>query len=229
MLNKDIHKIFLIKILKAIYSDPDLRNSLGFKGGTAAFLFYNLPRLSVDLDFNLLDLKKKELVFEKLKELLTEFGNLVDATNKRYTLFFLLSYKKGERKVKIEISKRPSKAEFKLKNYLGIPVLLMAKQDMAAGKLSALITRKKFASRDLFDLWFYLKNDWQINEEVLKENSKVNLRQALKKAIEKVKKVKKRHLLQGLGKLLDEKQKFWVKENLPKDLLFYLNLYLKNL
>ena len=55
MLDHAKHRAVLINILKDIYSDPLLRTLLGFKGGTAAMLFYNLPRISVDLDFNLLD------------------------------------------------------------------------------------------------------------------------------------------------------------------------------
>jgi len=43
MLDKNRHKIIFVKILKEIYSDPTLRNILGFKGGTAAYLFYGLP------------------------------------------------------------------------------------------------------------------------------------------------------------------------------------------
>ena len=38
------HKFFLVSILKDIYSDIELANSLGFKGGTAQMLFYDLPR-----------------------------------------------------------------------------------------------------------------------------------------------------------------------------------------
>jgi len=49
---------------------------LGFKGGTAAMLFYGLPRFSVDLDFDLLDSDKKELVLEKISQLLPRYGVL---------------------------------------------------------------------------------------------------------------------------------------------------------
>jgi predicted nucleotidyltransferase component of viral defense system len=226
MLNKDTHRIILVKILKEIYHDPDLRNILGFKGGTAAFLFYNLPRLSVDLDFDLLDEEKKNLAFEKIKIILSKFGKIIEATEKKYTLFFLLSYEKGERKIKIEISKRSSKSSFEVKNYLGISILTMKKDDIAAGKLSALLTRKKFAARDLFDLWYYLKNDWKINEETLMHKIGLPLKKALKEAIIKVQLIKKNQLLQGLGELLDEKQKQWVKEKLKEEVLFYLKLYL---
>ena len=221
------HKTILVKILKEIYSSPELSHVLGFKGGTAAFLFYQLPRFSVDLDFDLLEIKKKGFVFERLQKILPNFGELLESREKRYTLFYLMSYQKGERKIKIEISKRPSKSVFKVKNYLGIPILVMRKEDMAAGKISAFLTRKKFAARDLFDLWFFLKNGWDINGEVVKAKTGFSLKTALEKAIEKVKKIKKNQLLQGLGELLDEKQKLLVKEKLQEETLFYLKYLLK--
>ena len=87
MMEKEKHKIMLVKILKEIYAEPNLRNVLGFKGGTAAFLFYDLPRLSVDLDFDLLSDDKKEIL-EKLAKILSEFGELQDKIEKKYTLFF---------------------------------------------------------------------------------------------------------------------------------------------
>lgn len=225
MLDKTKHKIVLIQILKEIYSDPELRNILGFKGGTAIFLFYDLPRFSVDLDFNLLAEDKKTLVFQKLKTILAHFGEVIEAIEKKYTLFFLLSYKKGERTIKVEISKRPSTSRFELKSYLGIPIFVMKQEDIAAEKLSAILTRKKFAARDLFDVWFMLKNHWGITEKVVAEKTGFTLAAALEKAIEKVKTVHKNQLLQGLGELLDEEQKRFIKEKLCDELIFLLLLF----
>ena len=227
MINIDLHKSIFVNILREIYSDPTLRNSLGFKGGTAALLFYKLPRFSVDLDFDLLDPIKKELVFDRLKEILSHFGSLKQAQDKRYTLFFLLNYRKGERNLKVEISKRPAKAKFVLKNYLGISMLVMDKEDMVAGKLSALLTRKRFATRDIFDLWFFLKNDWQIDQDLVMEKTGMSLTDAINKAQIQVKKVKQTELLAGLGELIDNKQKAWVKEKLIDELIFQLRLYQK--
>lgn len=226
--NRDLHRDVFVGILREIYSDTHLRTSLGFKGGTAAMLFYGLPRFSVDLDFNLLDSEKKEAVLERLKEILPKYGNVIQAKDKHYTLFFLLSYGKGERGLKVEISKRPLQFEYILKNFLGISMLVMKEGDMVAGKLSALLTRKEFAMRDLFDMWFFLKEHWDINERVLKENTGLNLAQALKKAQTQVKKVKKNEILKGLGDLLDAKQKVFVKEKLKDELVFYLKLYGQN-
>lgn len=224
MLNKDIHREVFISILRDIYSDTLLRTNLGFKGGTAAMLFYGLPRFSVDLDFNLLDPEKKEAIFEKLKEILPKYGNVIQAREKYYTLFFLLSYKKGERGLKIEISKRPLQFKYVPKNFLGISMLVMKEDDMVAGKLSALLTRREFAMRDLFDMWFFLKEHWDINERTLKENTGLTLAQALKKARIQIKKIKKNEILAGLGDLLDNKQKAFVKEKLQDELIFQLNL-----
>lgn len=229
MVNIDLHRNAFVNILREIYSDTLLRNILGFKGGTAAMLFYELPRFSVDLDFDLLDPEKKEEVFQRLKEILPQFGNLIEAQEKQYTLFFLLSYKKEERGLKVEISKRIIKSAYALKNFLGISMLVMKEEDMVAGKLAALLTRKRFATRDMFDLWFFLKNEWQINEEFLKEKSGLSLVQALKKAQSLVKGVKKTELLAGPGELLDNKQKAFVKEKLKDELVFLLKLYLSNI
>lgn len=225
MLNPQVHKTVLVLILKSLYSDPDLRSILGFKGGTAAYLFYDLPRFSVDLDFDLLDQSKRKLMLKKGKEIFKEFGQIDQAIEKRYTLFFLINYRKGQHSVKVEISKRASDASFEIKHYLGIPTLVMKREDMAAGKLAAFLTRKHFASRDMFDLWFFLKNGWLINKTTLREKTGLTLNQALTKAEEKTHSIAKPQLLQGLGELIDTKQKFWVKEKLKGELLFQLQLY----
>ncbi len=229
VLSKDLHRDVFVVILRDIYSNTLLRTNLGFKGGTAAMLFYGLPRFSVDLDFDLLNPDKKEEVFARLKEVLPSFGEVIEASDKHHTLLFVLRYKKGERGLKVEISKRIIRSAYVQRNFLGISMLVMKEEDMVAGKLAALLTRKRFATRDMFDLWFFLKGNWDINEEFLKEKTGLSLAQALKKAQSLVKKVKPTELLAGLGELLDNKQKAWAKEHLQDDLIFYLKLYESNI
>jgi predicted nucleotidyltransferase component of viral defense system len=225
MLDQAKHKVALIEILKDIYGDPELRTLLGFKGGTAAMLFYDLPRLSVDLDFDLLDAKKKDLVFARMKTILERQGVLRQAREKRYTLFFLMSYEKGEHTIKIEISKRKGRGGFEIKDYLGINALVMRREDMVAGKMAALLTRRKFAARDVFDLWFFLKNKWLISETVLTENTGLSLSKALEVAAKKVNEIDKNQVLQGLGELLNEKQKTWARKSLINETVFLLRDY----
>lgn len=229
MVDINRHKVILITILRSFYSDILLRSSLGFKGGTASMLFYDLPRFSVDLDFDLLAPKKEDKVFTKLKEILPQFGEIREAIKKRNTIFFLLNYQKDERNLKVEVSIRPTKAKFATKIYLGIPILVMKEEDMIAAKLSTVLTRKKFAARDLFDLWFFLKNQWRINEEIVNENTQLSLTDALEKVEEKVKKVRHTEFLAGIGDLLDNKQKAWVRNHLRDELIFQLKLYRETL
>lgn len=225
MLDQTKHRVTLIEILKSIYGDPDLRTVLGFKGGTAAMLFYDLPRLSVDLDFDLLDADKKKMVFEKMKSLLEKHGVLRQAVEKKNTLFFLISYEKEKHTIKVEISKRKGASGFEPRGYLGVTSLVMKPEDMIAGKLSALLTRRKFATRDVFDIWFFLKNKWSINETVLTENTGLSLSKALEVAAKKISEIDKSQILHGLGELLDEKQKAWVRESLINETVFLLRDY----
>src|SRR6267142_7081386 len=91
-LNTVKHKNILIKILKDIYADSTISAMLGFKGGTAATLFYGLDRFSVDLDFDLLNAEKEDYLFERVKTILEKHGKLKQAIKKRFNLFYVLSY-----------------------------------------------------------------------------------------------------------------------------------------
>ncbi|MFH1566168.1 MAG: nucleotidyl transferase AbiEii/AbiGii toxin family protein [bacterium] len=218
------HNFILANIIGDIYKNPKINRYLGFKGGTAALMFYNLPRGSVDLDFDLLNESKKEEVFNEIPLILKDYGEILDKSEKRHTLFFLLSYQKGAKKVKVEISKRPAVSEYEVKSYLGIPVIVMRKESMVSNKLCALLTRKKFAARDLFDMWFFLKEGWQFDEKVISDKLNLSVSNALKDAISKVEKVTKNQLLHGLAEFIDEKDKNWIREKLKVELLFQLKL-----
>lgn len=228
MLNIQNHKYVLVQILKDIYSDGKISSVIGFKGGTAAYLFYGLPRFSVDLDINLLDFAKKDIVFDRMKTILKEYGNIKIAREKRYTIFFLLSYGEEEMNVKVEISKREFPDSYKVKNYLGIPMLVMEQKDIFAHKLVAFLDRNGIANRDLFDLWYFFKGSWQINEEIVELRTKKNLKDYLRDCIEQVKSINETYILQGLGEVLDAKQKKWVKRSLKKDLIFLMQNYLES-
>lgn len=226
--NKGKHTNILANITKDIYKNPKLAGNLGFKGGTAALFFYNLPRGSVDLDFDLLNIDAKKAVFSELEKIASSYGVLLEGVEKRYTLFFLLSYLKGAKKVKIEVSKRFAKSQYEIKNFFGIPVFVMNKDSMLSNKLCALLSRKNFAARDLFDTWYFLKEGWGFNQDVIKDRLGMSLSDALANAITLVNKVTKNQILHGLGEFVDAKDKDWLRNNLKEELLFQLNLALKS-
>jgi len=222
------HKNILLKILKDIYTDPSLAPLLGFKGGTALNLFYGLPRFSLDLDFDLLDEKKEDFVFQKVLEIVKEYGKIKEKRKKRFNLFILLSYEEKAPKIKIEINLRPFGSEYEIKSYLGIPMKVMKIEDMFAHKLVAMFERFGKANRDIFDSWFLLKKDFPINKEIIKKRTRMEFKEFLKECIKKLEKLPEKGILAGMGELLDEKTKIWAKKNLKNDTLFLLKLKLES-
>lgn len=227
-LNTTTHKNILIKILKDIYTDSSLGPLLGFKGGTAAYLFYDLDRFSVDLDFDLLDETKEQEVFDKVENIAKEYGTIKEKTNKKHTLFILLSYSEEAQNIKVEINKRSFGSQYEVKNYLGISMLVMRREDMFAHKLVAMTERGKTANRDIFDVHFFLKSNWDINREIVEKRTEMKFANYLKKCIKFVENVPDRGILSGMGELINEKQKTWVKSKLKQDTAFLLKLMLDN-
>ena len=229
MLDKSKHRSILLQILKDIYSDIEISSALGFKGGTAAYLFYELGRFSVDLDFDLLDESKSDIIFERLAKSLKDYGEIQDSFPKRFTIFFLISYGKKEHNIKIEINKRSFGSKYEIKNYLGISIQTMVIEDMFAHKLVALLDRKNVANRDIFDIWFFLKNHYEINEKIIKTRTELKLKEYLDKCVKFLEKYNDKYLLQGIGELIDEKQKVWIKNKLKSEVLFLLKVKLQAL
>jgi len=226
MLSLNIHKSILLQILKDTYSDTSLGPILGFKGGTAAYLFYNLSRFSVDLDFDLLDSSCENEVFRKVEKILQNYGVVKDSYQKRHTLFFVLAYDEESPNIKVEISRRYPNSHYELKNYLGIPMLVITKEDMFAHKLVAMLERNKVAHRDVYDVWFFLKNNWPINKKAVEQRTNKEFKEYLQECVQFVEKLSERNVLAGIGELLDEKQKVWAKKHLKNDILFLLKLRL---
>jgi predicted nucleotidyltransferase component of viral defense system len=218
------HRTQLFNVLKAIYDHQQLAPYLGFKGGTAAMLFYQLPRMSVDLDFDLLVLDQAKPIYRHLSQVLSELGQIKDQAEKRWTLFWLLDYQAGAKNIKIEISQRKSPAEFNLKRSLGLSVQVMTKPDMFAAKLSALLTRPNFAARDVYDIWFFLKKGWMINSSLVKYYTGLNQNEAWHQALDKIETLPQTAFLQGLGELVDPDQKNWIRDHLQAEVKQYLLL-----
>ena len=220
------HDVF-ISILKDIYGDAGIASLLGFKGGTAAYLFYGLPRFSVDLDFDLLDETKEDFVFEKVEQILRNYGKIKESEKKRFNLLFLLSYEDKARNLKVEINRRAFGSRYEIASYMGISMLVMVREDMAAHKLNAMAERIGKATRDVFDVWFFLKNSWPVNKEIVEKRANTPFKNFLNKCVGLLEDMPDRDILSGLGELLTPKQKAWAKANLKKDAIFWLKVRLQ--
>lgn len=221
------HKNILVHILKDIYDDKKIGPVLGFKGGTAAYFFYGLERFSTDLDFDLLDNNKEELVYETINDILARYGTIKESRRKRYTIFFVLSYENkiyNAYNIKVEINLRNFGSRYETKSYLGLPMQVMVQEDMAAHKMVAMIERLGKTNRDIFDVWFFLKKNWPINEKIILQRTGLSARDFLQQCIVRLEKHSNTGILSGIGELLDEKQKAWAKEKLLSETIFLLAL-----
>lgn len=233
MLNKVKHQLIMGQILRDIYSDTSISSLVGFKGGTSAYLFYRLSRFSVDLDFDLLtsDSTVQKPLHEKINAILETYGEVKDQYIKQNTLFFLLSYGDADHNVKIEINTRnvfPNiRSLFEMKEYLGISMLVGKKDYLFASKLVALTDRKVLAMRDIYDIWFFAKNNWDINAEVIQSRTGKTIKEHLTDCVSVIETVTDSEILHGLAELLpDEKVKAWVKTHLRGEVTFLLKNYM---
>lgn len=231
MLNREKHQLLMGRILRDIYADASIAALLGFKGGTCAYFFYDLPRFSVDLDFDLLTSEEDDqhVVFETVRKILETHGDVKESHIKGRTMFFLLSYGDTDHNIKVEINRRMDipaiSGHFELREYLGISMLICKKPYMFAGKLAALTLRKETAMRDIYDIWYFAKHNWDIDVDVLKLRTGKSMKEQFSECIAVIEDVKDNYILQGLGELLDDKQKAWVKTYLRKEAVFLLKNY----
>lgn len=232
MLNSEKHQLVIGRILRDIYSNAKIAPLLGLKGGSCAYFLYGLTRFSVDLDFDLLkpnDKPTQELIFKAVKNILENYGEVKDSHIKKNTIFFLLSYGDTDHNIKFEINIRrvvpDIKIYYELKEYLGISMLVAKKDYLFAGKLAALTLRSETAMRDIYDIWFFAKNNWDINLEVSECLTGKKIKEQLDACITVIKQVKDSQILRGLGELINKKDKMWVKNHLRQEVIFLLKNY----
>jgi hypothetical protein len=81
--------------------------------------------------------------------------------------------------------------------------------------------------RDIFDIYYFAKNNWDINTEVIEERTGKTTKEYLSDCIAFIEKVKNNQILQGLGELVDsEKEKEWIRTHLKTDSIFMLKNYM---
>ena len=225
MLDINKHKFFLVTLLKEIYADTELATALGFKGGTAHMLFYGLPRFSVDLDFNLLSPDKSNAVFRKIRDIVLKHGKIRDEAEKHFGLLLVLDYGQQERNLKIEISNREFPDRYEIKHFLGIAMKVMVKPDMFAHKLCALLDRDMLTNRDVFDVYYFLNQKTPVNKTIVEERMKMTLEAYLDKCISRIEEIPPKSLLNGIGELVNNDMKAFVRNKLKAETLQMLKMY----
>ena len=218
------HKTILFQILKDIYTDTNISPYLGLKGGTAALMFYGLDRFSVDLDFDLLDERQEDNVFERVVQIAENYGTLKESHKKHFSLFCLIAYDDKSRNIKVEINRRQFGSRYEIKTYLGISMNVMLLEDMFAHKLMAMHERIDKTGRDIYDVWFFLKARAPINKTIVEKRAGESFDGLVKKCIDQLETMDNRQVLRGLGELLTPGQKDWARAKLREETMAYLKL-----
>ncbi len=161
--------IRLMELLNEFFDDTFLKQRLALKGGTALNLFYfDLPRLSVDIDLNYIGAVDRNTMLEERRELeaiLTSLCRRAGYTIKRVATEhaggkWRLNYASavqpgGNLEIDLSYLYRVVFWPVVLKDscfvgqYQARNIPLLDLHELAAGKLSALMSRR--ASRDLYD------------------------------------------------------------------------------
>ena len=224
-MDKQKHKLYMAQILSLIFKDKDLCNVLGFKGGTALMFFHGLPRFSTDLDLNLLDADKLDLIYNKVRRILTRFGTIDDEAKKLYGPILVLNYGKGERMLKVEISTRQYDSHYETKVLAGTDVRVLTIPDMFAHKLCAM--GERLSPRDVFDVWFFLQQlHANINETIIMERTGKSVAEYAAWCAIRVREASPKLLMQGLGEVIDDtRTKNFVKTKLIEETAQALELF----
>jgi len=173
--------------LNELYRKDD---SLVFKGGTYLKHAFGLDRFSEDLDFTVCD---EADIPEMLREAAKDLGSYgVEATidridDKEISFNGRLRYRgplydgseRSMGSIDIEISKRKdvllkpewTRLFFEYPELRVLSALALQKEEVLAEKLRALSSRAK--GRDLYDVWFLLKQDTPLNKGLFLEKMEV--------------------------------------------------------
>ena len=214
----------MAQILSLIFKDKELCNALAFKGGTSLMFFHNLGRFSTDLDFNLLVPDKLDIVYDRVRAILTRFGTVDDEAKKNYGLVIVLNYGKGERMLKVEISTQEYPNHYETLSLAGTDIRVMTMPDMFAHKLCDM--GERLSPRDIYDVWFFLQNHTEINEEIVRQRTGKSVSEYAAWCAEYVCESSPKLLMQGLGEVLnDAKAKTFVKNKLIEETSAALKLF----
>ncbi len=168
----------LSQVLSFIGNDIFLNNTLALKGGTAInLMFFNLPRLSVDIDLDLVQnlskeemVKAKELITEKIHTFMNNHGYTYEERNSKNThalissVFSYVNVGGVKDKIKIEVNYmlrehilKPEMQSIKeVKGFFASKILCVNPIEIYGAKITALLSRA--AARDLYDVNNMLKS-----------------------------------------------------------------------
>lgn len=174
-IEKDYYQdLFLYNLFK-------ISNNFIFKGGTALYKLYSIPRFSEDLDFSLMKATNNENIKEIINKAAENSGlkisNIKETKGSILIKMICTGLLTRQNTLRIDISLKNKLIKgFDVKNYIPeyvdinpFSLRMLKLEEIIAEKIHAILSRDK--ARDLFDLFFLLrisKYDKKLVEDKLK-------------------------------------------------------------
>ena len=204
------HELNIRKILKWLFTS-NVSDCLWFKWGTLTYLCYWLDRFSTDIDIDILDLKKEQEIIDSVRKILYSLWDVKNETLWKTIHRWIFRYDERSMNIKVEFNKRVRKANtYDIQNIDSIDIHCMTKDSIFWNKLVALYERMK--NRDLYDVNFFLKNNFPLNEKLIKERTWKNMKDFISELISILPDhYKQNNILAELWEVLTDEQKIRMK------------------
>ena len=210
MFDHALHEEYMKRILKWVFTS-EIAEFLWFKWWTLAYLCYWLDRFSTDIDIDILDLEYEEKIINIMRKELQELWDIKNETLWKTLHRWIFRYDERSMNIKVELNKRVWKANtYDYQNIDGMKIKSMSKESIFANKLVALSER--FKNRDLYDVNFFLKNNFPLNNNIIIERTWKNINKLVKELVEILPEhYQKNNVLADLWEVLTDPQKIWMK------------------
>jgi predicted nucleotidyltransferase component of viral defense system len=111
------------------------------------------------------------------------------------------------------VSLRDFPNSYDVKNFYGTNVQVLKVGDIISHKLVAIRDRKVTANRDIFDSHYFLSSKYatEINEEIIKYRTGLDTKEFFTSLLDFIDDYDPENPLSGLGELIDEEQKEFVR------------------
>ena len=173
MFDYECHEQYMRKILHEIFTSS-IKDFLAFKGGTLTYFCYGLERFSTDIDLDILNLDKETEIIDTMREILYVLGEVKNETLGKTLHRWIFRYDEKSMNIKVELNKRVRKSNtYDFQEIDGIKIPTMAPESIFANKVVALSER--FKNRDLYDVYFFLKHNFPLNENIIMERTGKNM------------------------------------------------------
>ena len=96
---------------------------------------------------------------------------------------------------------------------------------MFAHKLCALLDRKFIANRDIFDCWFFMQRQTPVNSRIVESRMGMPVGDYIQKYIGHLELKSSKGLLSGMGELMDDEMKVFVRNKLLTEVIGLLKFY----